>query len=1558
MTDNAKFEQFGLHTFYQAIPTLDNAADWFKWNEKVTEFLQISPVAEDGQVPPIEDDEASQWTHRQKFYSRMITAKMTRGAAQRIEATNIHDVQALLAAVKKAFKPEGSATYAHLQRQYMSLTRENCGSVQNLGAQIRRIHTEKLLLDPLCITSEIERTFFFMHALGPEYENFRDHIFRTMCLVNETDEAGRITTPAPSFDFIENKAIEEEHRKSQLAKSPVEAEILPALASVRQSGSREITPAPDGKTCDVLVRNAPYCSFCRTAYHVESGCFKKNPELKHPRKDRTTGQHARDRRPTKRRADPDDEDDDAGGAKNPNKPTFMATNISGGDINSAFRRNVECKLAMFDHSLAMMATRTLPIREAWIVDTGCAQHICNNRSKFVTMGDYFGPPLKSVDGSTAPSGVGTVNILCKVQGRRKWLVLDNVLFVPTAHANLLSVLQLIKCGAKVEFTKRSASIRNRLTGGSLYTASEYHGVYALNLWTNLSFPAYHCSPQMTLWHHRLAHLSDANLRRLKKQANGIRDTVPSEPCNPCLQGRMVERPHTRPFRRGQYPMEFLHVDAAGPFDEGLDGSRYWLTIVDDATGWIEITPIPQRKEFVIESLKFFIDHNERPERKCRRIRLDRIPEQVGEEMKFMLYSRAIQAEISGVDQHQQNGVAERAHRIIYDRVGPTLAHAKLPAKFWPEIARTAAFLSNRSPSSRLEMTPYQAWYGEKPDLSRLRVIGSRGEYMIPPKQRKKLTEPRTRPCILLGYEGNVNYRILLTDGRIIGTPNAEFHEILSSDSLQSVEDMVAQSTMNPEPTTPAVGEIQAILHPEQTPLMVRQASVPASGRLIPMAPSDQRQSYADNNVPQAPSLASDDDLPMLPSESNNESREQSLASDYTSQMRPYAKINVPQAQSFASDDDLPMLPSERNDTSREQSISNNHDSPVQFESSDDQVQLQGAQNRSKAPSIVSSDGTVQNDIYDNVKSHDMAQQEQERPSKYADLRVDRSVHAVQQDSLERHPELRIREEYGTARNSIDHSDDQLALLNVRDLSILPALLTLAAKETEPFEPKTISQAKRDASWHEWEAAMTEEVDSLYQNKTWELVDPPANRRILSGKWVFKLKRGPNGEVIRHKCRWVVRGFTQEEGVDYDETFASVVKPMSYKALLAIAAALGLEIEQMDVKTAFLYGMIDHEIYVEQPHGMTDGTSKVCKLRKAIYGLKQAPRIWYQTITNFLRGLGFEPINADLGVFVRSNMYIAVYVDDLLIIGPSIAEIKKIKRSLRNRFLMTDLGPCSYYLGMSVERDRQNRILRLSQEAYIEKVIRQFGMEDCKTISTPMETSPMPENDADYVCPTEQRIEYQRMIGSLMYIMLGTRADIAYPVSVASRYLANPGSQHMKLARRIIRYLKGTKGLSLTFKGHLQMLKGYTDADWAGCHDSRRSTAGYLFNIGSGAISWQSKRQSVVALSTCEAEFMGQTQATKEAIWLRRLLDELNIDQGKTATIIWGDNQGAIALAANPQYHSRTKHMAIQRKWQGEVQDAGQVALKYIATTEQIADGLTKALPRERLGWFRTMLGIE
>jgi len=512
---------------------------------------------------------------------------------------------------------------------------------------------------------------------------------------------------------------------------------------------------------------------------------------------------------------------------------------------------------------------------------------------------------------------------------------------------------------------------------------------------------------------------------------------------------------------------------------------------------------------------------------------------------------------------------------------------------------------------------------------------------------------------------------------------------------------------------------------------------------------------------------------------------------------------------------------------------------------------------------------------------------------------------------------------------------------------------------EPYEPKSWKDAMSHNGRAKWLQAANDEMDSLVSNGTWTLVDPPVNRNVLKGRWVFKYKRGPSGEVIRHKARWVVKGYEQQHGIDYDETFASVVKPMSYKALFAIAAALDLEIEQMDVKTAFLYGCVQEDIFVEQPHGLNDNSGRVCKLNKALYGLKQSPRVWYKTLSTFLGEAGFTPLDADHSVFVKNSTYIAAYVDDLLLVGPDKADIQRVKDQLSQRFSMTDLGPMTYYLGMTVTRDRRNRTLRLGQRSYLTEGIKTMGLWDAPPQKTPMNTGHLEPAGEDYSAEPGFKMQYQSAVGTLMYAMLGTRPDIAYAVSSVSRYAANPTKAHMTAVKRIFSYLRGTIDLQLTFRGELTDLVGYSDSDWGGDPATHRSTAGFVFNIGSGAISWSSKRQPTIALSTCEAEYQAQTQAAKEAVWLRSLLQDLNpIERTPYATIIYCDNQGAIALAKDPKFHPRTKHIAIQHHWVREKIAEQVVDLEYVQTSKQVADGLTKALPKDAFEAFREALGLE
>lgn len=419
---------------------------------------------------------------------------------------------------------------------------------------------------------------------------------------------------------------------------------------------------------------------------------------------------------------------------------------------------------------------------------------------------------------------------------------------------------------------------------------------------------------------------------------------------------------------------------------------------------------------------------------------------------------------------------------------------------------------------------------------------------------------------------------------------------------------------------------------------------------------------------------------------------------------------------------------------------------------------------------------------------------------------------------------------------------------------LYALLSHMAK-VEPHEPTTLESALLQDDAKQWKAGCDTEFGSLEGNKTWSLVNRPTDKRkILPGKWVFKRKRNAHGSVTRHKARWVVKGYNQVYGIDYNETFASVVKPMSYKALFAVAASQDYEIEQMDVTTAFLYGEVEEEIYVEQPDGYDDGTGRVCKLNKALYGLKQSPRVWYGTLASFLTSVGYAPLDSDQAVFHKDKTFIAIYVDDLLIMRPDMAEIQQLKKQLSKRFKMSDLGAAAYYLGMEIKRDRTNRRIRLSQCSYLEQAIVSPDSWNAPAPLTPMNSTPLSLATGGYEASAEFKTRYQSAVGTLMYAMLGTRPDIAYAVSTVSRFSKNPDDNHIKAVNRIFCYLRGTIGLCLVYENNLQPIKGFADANWGADLDTRRSTTGFVFDIGSGAISWSSKRQTTVAISTCEAEY--------------------------------------------------------------------------------------------------------
>jgi len=493
--------------------------------------------------------------------------------------------------------------------------------------------------------------------------------------------------------------------------------------------------------------------------------------------------------------------------------------------------------------------------------------------------------------------------------------------------------------------------------------------------------------------------------------------------------------------------------------------------------------------------------------------------------------------------------------------------------------------------------------------------------------------------------------------------------------------------------------------------------------------------------------------------------------------------------------------------------------------------------------------------------------------------------------------------------------------------------------------------------------MNDEMDSLLSNHTWELADLPKEKKALHNKWVYRIKEEPDGSK-RYKARLVVKGFQQKEGVDYTEIFSPVVKMVTIRTVLGLVAQEDLHLQQMDVKTAFLHGDLDEEIYMKQPEGfeIKGKESLVCKLKRSLYGLKQAPRQWYKRFDNFIKGVGFLRCEADHCCYFKtleeSYLILLLYVDDMLIVGADLHEINSLKTKLSEEFAMKDLGEARQILGMRISRSKEG--LKLSQEEYVKKVLKRFNMDDAKPVSTPLAShfrlsrEQSPKTEDEMACM--DKVPYASAIGSLMYAMICTRPDIAHAVGVVSRFMSNPGKEHWEAVKWIFRYLKGNPSLSLRFTKSKTGLQGYVDADNGGDVDSTKSTTGYVYTFGGTAICWVSKLQKIVSLSSCEAEYVAVTEATKEMIWLQSFLEELG--HGQEKSVLYCDSKSAIDLAKNPVYHARTKHIHRRYHFIRSALEDEMLVLEKIPGSKNPADMLTKVVPYDKLRLCVTSVGLS
>lgn len=526
---------------------------------------------------------------------------------------------------------------------------------------------------------------------------------------------------------------------------------------------------------------------------------------------------------------------------------------------------------------------------------------------------------------------------------------------------------------------------------------------------------------------------------------------------------------------------------------------------------------------------------------------------------------------------------------------------------------------------------------------------------------------------------------------------------------------------------------------------------------------------------------------------------------------------------------------------------------------------------------------------------------------------------------------------------------------------------LGATKANPLEPLTVDQALSSPQKDYWQKAMNDEYASLMANNTYQLVPCPPGVKPIPCKWVLTVKRNATGDIVRHKARIVIKGFKQQYGVDYAETFSPTARLPYIRALLAHACVHGWELHHVDIDTAFLHGTLKEDVYMVQPEGYSNGDPNiVCKLNKSLYGLKQAPKVWHDTLKEAFAEFGFTTSMADQCVLIHkeksTKTYALIYVDDQIITGPDPGMINHIKRLLLGKFPGKDLKEPSLFVGIGIHRDTAAKAIKLTQVRHIDDLVIAFGQSAAKGTSVPMNPDEHInlEPNASEPLSNETKTEYASLVGSLLYVALATRPDIQYAVSVLCRFMHNPTRNHLKAALRVLNYLNKTRTFGLLYRlngNELNSLRitGYSDSNFANDPTDYISTYGFTFQYCGAAISWRSKKQDRIAHSTAEAEFVAASFASKEAMWLKKVLADFDIPGPISIAV---DNTAALKYMLESEYTPRNKHVGVHFSALRERAILEDVTFHQIATTDNIADIFTKPLSRQPFERLRSMLGVH
>jgi hypothetical protein len=1147
-----------------------------------------------------------------------------------------------------------------------------------------------------------------------------------------------------------------------------------------------------------------------------------------------------------------------------------------------------------DQRLAASATTFQASDSQWYLDSGATDHITGELDKMTVHERYNG-----MEQIKAANGAG-MNIDCigssVIPSSTRPLHLHNILHVPLTQKNLVSIHKFtLDNNTFIEFHPHVFLIKDQATRKVLVRGPCKGGLYPLPTQLNPTQKLLLSAIKSSphRWHARLGHPAHEIVLRVIRD-NGLLCSTLNNKSSVCDACMRAKA------RQLPYPISVSRSSA--PLD--LIFSDVWGPAIDSfGNNKYYISFIDDYSKFTwvyllrhkSDAFTIFHEFQNLVERMFNRKIIAMQTDWGGEYVRLNSLFRKIGIThlVSCPHAHQQNGVAERKHRHIVEVGLALLATASMPLKYWDQAFLTAVYLINRTPTKLLNF-----------DTPLHKLLGSTPDYSALrifgcacwPNLRPYNSHKlqfRSVRCVFLGYS------VMHKGYKCLD---------ISTGRIYTSRDVIFDENIFPFSelhSTAGARYTADILLPD--PISTVPADEPAVNThacVLPIVP---------NMLPQ----------PVL-QPLTIPGAESSSVSQPTEPVTAVPGVSVPASSAPAgSNPALPRL-----------------------------EPLQAALDAMQQP-----DAAVGPDIHASISTD--------------------GVVADPANSVRIHPE----EAAAGASTSVSAPDLPLPPVPVSAESAQGAVPNFAPRTrlqagirkpkrfsdgTVPYGLATVSDLEptslREAlSNNNWKHAMESEIAALQRNKTWHLVPPDKNRNLIDCKWVYKIKRHPDGSIDRYKARLVAKGFKQRYGIDYDDTFSPVVKFATIRLVLSIAVSKGWSLRQLDVQNAFLHGVLEEEVFMKQPPGFEDPVvpSYHCKLDKALYGLKQAPRAWYSRLSMKLQALGFIPSPADISLFIfhrgSITIYVLVYVDDIIVTSSSPQAIDALLTDLKHDFALKDLGKLHYFLGIEVTHVPDGLILQ--QHKYATDLLRKFGMSQCKPMATPMSTSEKLTAHSGTPLDHDDVTKYRSMVGGLQYLTL-TRPDLSFVINKACQYLQSPTSTHMAAVKRIMRYVQGTLTIGHKIRQcNSTMLSAFSDADWVGCADDRKSTGGFAVFFGSNLISWCAKKQPTVSRSSTEAEYKAMANATAELMWLRSLIKELHIQSPKAARL-WCDNMGAKYLASNPIFHGRMKHVEVDYHFVRDEVVRRLLDVRFISTDDQVADGFTKPISAQRLHEFRHNLNLQ